>query len=51
VAADARRPSLSTPNETGAKTTIGQWQPGRVNLERSLALGAELGAYVVTGHK
>jgi riboflavin synthase len=53
VAADAHgsRFTVDASNETRAKTTIGQWQPGRrVNLERSLALGAELGGHVVTGH-
>jgi riboflavin synthase len=53
VAAEAHggRFTVDASNETRAKTTIGQWQPGRrVNLERSLALGAELGGHVVTGH-
>lgn len=32
-------------------TTLARWQPGtRVNLERSLAIGAELGGHIVTGH-
>ena len=53
VAADAHgsRFTVDASNETRAKTTIGQWRPGRrVNLERSLAVGAELGGHVVTGH-
>ena len=37
--------------ETLDKTTIGQWQPGRrINLERSLTLGQELGGHFVFGH-
>lgn len=37
--------------ETRSKTTLGGWQPGRrVNLERSLRLGDELGGHIVTGH-
>lgn len=38
-------------NETRSKTTLKDWQPGRrVNLERSLTLGAEMGGHVVSGH-
>jgi riboflavin synthase len=38
-------------NETLSKTTLGSWQPGRaVNLERSLAVGDELGGHIVSGH-
>lgn len=38
-------------NETIARTTIESWTPGhRINLERSLVLGAELGGHLVTGH-
>ncbi|HWA79675.1 MAG TPA: riboflavin synthase [Acetobacteraceae bacterium] len=37
--------------ETLARTTLGQWRPGtRVNLERSLRLGDELGGHLVSGH-
>jgi riboflavin synthase len=37
--------------ETLRVTTLGDWKVGwRVNLERSLALGAELGGHLVTGH-
>lgn len=37
--------------ETLAHTTLGKWQPGtRVNLERSLRLGDELGGHLVSGH-
>lgn len=38
-------------NETRSKTSLQSWQPGRrVNLERSLTLGAEMGGHVVSGH-
>jgi riboflavin synthase len=37
--------------ETLARTTVGDWQAGtRVNLERSLRIGDELGGHLVTGH-
>ncbi|NQW00534.1 MAG: riboflavin synthase [Rhodospirillales bacterium] len=37
--------------ETISKTTLGSWQPGtRVNLERALKLGDELGGHMVSGH-
>ena len=37
--------------ETLARTTVGRWQVGtRINLERSLVLGGELGGHIVTGH-
>ena len=37
--------------ETLDKTTIGSWQTGRrINLERSLTLGQELGGHFVFGH-
>ncbi len=37
--------------ETLARTTAGAWSKGtRVNLERSLKLGDELGGHIVTGH-
>ncbi|HEX7076457.1 MAG TPA: riboflavin synthase [Hyphomicrobiaceae bacterium] len=43
--------SVDTSNETRSKTTIESWQPGRrINLERSLAAGDELGGHIVTGH-
>jgi riboflavin synthase len=38
-------------SETFARTTIGAWTKGtRVNLERSLKLGDELGGHLVSGH-
>lgn len=37
--------------ETLAKTTLGGWRPGtRINLERALKIGDELGGHIVTGH-
>ncbi len=37
--------------ETLARTTLGQWRPGRrVNLERALRVGDELGGHIVSGH-
>lgn len=37
--------------ETLAKTTVGAWAPGtRINLERALKIGDELGGHIVTGH-
>ena len=37
--------------ETLARTTAGAWQVGtRINLERSLQIGDELGGHIVTGH-
>jgi riboflavin synthase len=38
-------------NETSAHTTLGAWKEGtRINLERPLSLGFELGGHLVTGH-
>ncbi|MCH8465707.1 MAG: riboflavin synthase [Roseinatronobacter sp.] len=37
--------------ETVSKTNLGSWQVGRrVNLERALKLGDELGGHIVSGH-
>jgi riboflavin synthase len=37
--------------ETLRLTTVGRWQPGRrVNLERALKIGDELGGHIVAGH-
>ena len=37
--------------ETLERTTLGTWSPGkRINLERSLKLGDELGGHLVSGH-
>ena len=38
-------------NETAARTTLGRWKTGaRINLERSLSFGSELGGHLMTGH-
>jgi riboflavin synthase len=38
-------------NETLSRTTLGAWQPGqRINLERALRAGDELGGHIVSGH-
>jgi riboflavin synthase len=38
-------------NETLSKTTLGDWLPGqRINLERALKAGDELGGHIVAGH-
>ena len=37
--------------ETLSKSTLGNWKPGtRVNLERALKVGDELGGHIVSGH-
>jgi riboflavin synthase len=37
--------------ETRARTAPGQWEEGaRLNLERALKVGDELGGHIVTGH-
>ena len=37
--------------ETVSKTTLGDWREGRrVNLERALRVGDELGGHIVSGH-
>ncbi|WP_371055710.1 riboflavin synthase [Rhodosalinus sp. K401] len=37
--------------ETVSKTGLGNWAPGRrVNLERALCVGDELGGHIVSGH-
>ncbi len=43
--------AVDVSGETMARTTIGAWQAGsRVNLERALRIGDELGGHLVTGH-
>jgi riboflavin synthase len=43
--------AVEASNETLARTTLDTWQEGRrINLERPLALGQELGGHIVTGH-
>ncbi len=43
--------SFDASAETLSKTTLGDWAVGsKINLERALALGAELGGHLVSGH-
>jgi len=43
--------SVEASQETLDKTTLGTWQVGtKINLERSLCLGDELGGHLVSGH-
>ena len=49
LAADAF--SVDCSAETISKTTVGTWKPGtRINLERALRMGDELGGHLVAGH-
>lgn len=51
VAKAARTYRVQASVETLARTTVGGWRAGtRVNLERSLRLGDELGGHLVFGH-
>lgn len=48
---DGSQFDLDVSNETLSKSTLQTWQPGRrINLERSLKIGDELGGHIVTGH-
>ena len=43
--------TVDVSNETLSKTTLGSWTSGRrINLERALRAGDELGGHVVSGH-
>ncbi len=43
--------AVDVSTETLSRTAAGQWQAGtRLNLERALRLGDELGGHLVTGH-
>ncbi len=43
--------TVDVSNETLSKTTLGSWVPGRrINLERALRAGDELGGHIVSGH-
>ena len=43
--------AVTASGETLSRTTLGDWKPGdRVNLERPLKVGDELGGHIVTGH-
>lgn len=51
VETSAGRHRVQASAETLARTTLGRWRVGtRVNLERSLKLGDELGGHLVFGH-
>jgi riboflavin synthase len=43
--------AVDVSGETLARTTVGDWRAGgRINLERALCLGDELGGHLVSGH-
>jgi riboflavin synthase len=43
--------TVDASNETLGRTTLGQWRVGRrINLERALKAGEELGGHIVLGH-
>lgn len=43
--------TVDVSNETLSKTTLDAWKPGRrINLERALRAGDELGGHIVSGH-
>lgn len=43
--------TVDVSNETLSKTTLGDWKAGRrINLERALRAGDELGGHIVSGH-
>ena len=43
--------TVDVSNETLSRTTLGDWRPGaRINLERALKAGDELGGHIVSGH-
>lgn len=49
--AKGARFTVDVSNETLSKTTLKTWKPGtKVNLERSLKAGDELGGHIVSGH-
>jgi riboflavin synthase len=48
---EAGRFTVQVSSESLSRTTIGGWRVGsRINLERSLRLGDELGGHLVSGH-
>lgn len=50
-AGDRRAYTFEAGPETLALTTLGEWQPGRrINLERALRAGDELGGHLMSGH-
>ncbi len=51
IAVQAGQFQVQVSAETLAKTTIGAWRVGeRINLERSLRTGDEMGGHMVSGH-
>ena len=51
VERDADSFTVEASAETLSKTTLGDWKVGtRVNLERALKVGDELGGHIVSGH-
>lgn len=51
AAGEGARYGIDASEETLRLTTLAGWAPGtRVNLERSLRLGDEMGGHLVTGH-
>jgi riboflavin synthase len=43
--------AVDVSGETVSRTTLGHWRHGtRINLERSLRLGDEMGGHIVSGH-
>lgn len=51
VTLEQDRFTVDVSGETLSKTTLGQWRLGsRINLERALRMGDEMGGHVVSGH-
>ena len=51
VGDDGARFHVDVSEETFSKTTLAQWSVGhKINLERALKVGDELGGHLVTGH-
>jgi riboflavin synthase len=51
VTLEENRFTVEVSAETLSKTTLGQWREGsRINLERALKMGDEMGGHVVSGH-
>ncbi len=51
VERDADSFTVEASAETLSKTTLGAWREGgRINLERALKMGDELGGHIVSGH-
>lgn len=51
VAVAGQELSFDCIDETLARTTLGQWRPGRlVNFERAARIGDEIGGHLLSGH-